>query len=119
MPINLILDIINFSIIVYLICKLVWNYKTYKNSLRNTRLAILIGTCVFLISELLLFTNTISNMFSIWERDYLFSHWEVRTMLRLGILTGLFVFGGIVNNSHFEFLTLNFWKNKFNKLWKQ
>lgn len=115
MLINLFLDFVNFYIIIYLIVQLIKNFREYKNGLRNMRLAILIGIFFLLQSELLLFANTVSNMFSIMERDYLFSHWQIRTLLRLGILVGLIVFGGIVNNSDFKFMTLTYWKTLYSK----
>lgn len=112
MWINIALDMLNLCVIAYLLYRITINYKHYNNGLRNIRFAILLGTLFSLVSTLLLMTNSISNMFNIWERDYVFSHWEMRTALRLGITIGALVFLGIVNNSHFKFLTLEFWKEK-------
>lgn len=78
------------------------------------RLAILIGVFFTFITEMLLMSNTLSNMYFI-SQDIIMRHWETKMFLRLGILAGLLVFVGIVNNSHFEFLTLKYWRNKFKK----
>jgi len=113
MIINIFLDALNITIIIFLTIRLFSSYNKYDDGLQEIRKALLVGIFFAFISEALLATNTISNMMHRPTEDFVFGFWWARALLRIGILVGLLVFGGIADNSKFQFLKFQWWKDLY------
>lgn len=115
MLINIIIDFANICLIIWLIFYLRTNIHKYQNGLKQLRKVILVGTCFFLLSTMVLMFNSIFNYIGTYEHDYIISFIPVRIFCRLVILFCLGIYIGICKNMYFEFISVSYWKNKIFK----
>ena len=98
--INMIMDVINMILIVWLIIHLYHNYKTYQNGLKALRLSILVATCCFSISTFTMLANSVCNYFQIFEFDYIISFLPIRTFYRVVVFFCLMIYIKMIKGTH-------------------